>query len=207
MAYVGGRRRVAESSTGSVKEFVPYAAWTEDSLNHFLLVDLPEFKKEEVKLQVEKSGEITISGKRLVNDNNYLYFEKTYKAPSNSDLEKVTGKFEGEILYVNVPKQAQDEVSEKKILESPENKKEDEKIIRGNIQEKIINKEEMMEKLSNEEEEEEGSKREKSSMLQRAIFMVKKNSHILVTAALAFTLGVLVSRKIETCPPPPPQQD
>ncbi|WCJ35979.1 HSP20-like chaperones superfamily protein [Euphorbia peplus] len=190
----------------SVKEFVPYAAWTEDSLNHFLLLDLPEFKKEEVKLQVEKTGEIRISGERVVSDNKYLYFDKSFKAPQSSDLEKVTAKFEGEILYVNVPKK-QLVVAE----ESPGNKIE-QKYHNSIIQEKIQDHEQTAhdEMKSSDDgvqhferekkEEKKGTQNSNNSMFQRAIFMLGKNRHILLTAAFAFSLGVFVSRKFESSP-------
>ncbi|KAF2311346.1 hypothetical protein GH714_021947 [Hevea brasiliensis] len=53
MANITGKR--TRSQDHVVEEFVPSAAWTEDSHSHYLLVDLPDFRKEEVKLQVDTS--------------------------------------------------------------------------------------------------------------------------------------------------------
>ena len=64
------------------------------------------FKKEEVKLNIDGLGNITATGQRQVNEDKMVYFDQSFKLPENSDDDKISGRFEGEILYVTVPKQA-----------------------------------------------------------------------------------------------------
>ncbi|XP_021633930.1 inactive protein RESTRICTED TEV MOVEMENT 2 [Manihot esculenta] len=200
------------------QEFVPSAAWTEDSNSHYLLVDLPDFKKEEVKLQVDASGQITVRGERLVNNNKYISFEKTFKAPENSDMDNITGKFDGEILYVTLPKKVQRKEATNEIRENIEGG-----VGKDNEQEKPSSVGERASELeTNEEEEEEERKKKKErkkgsrvdefgtetvkkwgeedevSVVEKAMGILMKNRDILLTAAFAFSLGVLVSRKFDS---------
>ncbi|KAK3226385.1 hypothetical protein Dsin_006247 [Dipteronia sinensis] len=95
-----------------VHDFVPSSRWTEDSNGHYLLVDLPDFKKEEVKLQVDPSGHVTISGEQLTSEVGsyctYIFrFHQTLTLPPDSDINRVSGNLDLErgIYYVTVPKE------------------------------------------------------------------------------------------------------
>ncbi|KAJ9140421.1 hypothetical protein P3X46_031071 [Hevea brasiliensis] len=215
MANITGKR--TRSQDHVVEEFVPSAAWTEDSHSHYLLVDLPDFRKEEVKLQVDtRSGQITVSGERLANNNKYIYFEKKFKAPENSDIDKITGKFDGDILYVNLPKQVQ--------RKEPKNERENNNIEGGvkkdSEQEKPSEARERSSEKMNEEEERKkkeeskkgssvdefgretiekwGADQSSDSVVEKAMGILMKNKSILLTAVLAFSLGILVSRKFDS---------
>ncbi|XP_050222788.1 inactive protein RESTRICTED TEV MOVEMENT 2-like [Mercurialis annua] len=221
----------ASSRDHSVQEFVPSAAWTEDSEFHFLLIDLPEFKKEEVKLHVDESGQIIVSGERLVkNSNKYIYFEKAFKSPENSDIGRITGKFDGEILYVTLPKKSQAQM--KKEPENPikndqgvakdHNVKYDEGVAEDHdmkekepsddrkIGSRESHDDQEQSKLDKEGESKKGSSVDgfrkeniekwgrEGSVLEKATKMLLDNKEILLTAVLAFSLGMLVSRKLES---------
>ncbi|KAI3761320.1 hypothetical protein L1987_51732 [Smallanthus sonchifolius] len=115
MAYVHGRSPFGDRQSSSslvFEEFVPPAAWTEDSTCHYLLVDLPGFKKQELKLQVDNQTHILVSGERQVRENKYKRFEQSFELPKDADIEKITGKLEGEILYISVPKKVEQEHQE-----------------------------------------------------------------------------------------------
>ena len=64
------------------------------------------FKKEDIKLSIDGSGNMTATGQRQVNEDKMVYFDQSFKLPENSDADKISGRFEGEILYVTVPEQA-----------------------------------------------------------------------------------------------------
>ncbi|KAK9054485.1 hypothetical protein SSX86_025563 [Deinandra increscens subsp. villosa] len=108
MAHTSGRSPFggAQSSSSSLvfEEFVPPSAWTEDSTCHYLLVDLPGFKKQELKLQVDNGTHVLISGERQERENKYKRFEQSFELPKDADIQKITGKLDAEILYVSVPK-------------------------------------------------------------------------------------------------------
>ncbi|KAF5476950.1 hypothetical protein F2P56_003637 [Juglans regia] len=127
----GGRTR---RQNAVVEQIVPSSGWTEDPSTHYLLVNLPGFKKDELKLQVTGSGDLMISGERKVDEEKIVYFEQTFEVPKNTDMDKTTGKFSAEILYVTIPKQV---VEEKRTDENVEgngsgSQREDEKKSKGN---------------------------------------------------------------------------
>ncbi|KAG6745928.1 hypothetical protein POTOM_050438 [Populus tomentosa] len=198
MANNGGMRSggVADrtrSRSHVVEECVPSSAWTEDSNGHYLLVDLPDFKKEEVKLQVDNSGQIVVRGERLVNNNSkVIYFEQKFKLPENSDTDKITGKFDGEFLYVTVPKQEETSIEPEyqntatatatPTPTSDENHK--------RLEEKgSMDSNRLYWRVQGGE----------ATTLEMALEMIKKNKGILLTAVLAFSLGIIVARhKLES---------
>ncbi|KAL5064762.1 hypothetical protein RYX36_026499 [Vicia faba] len=102
---LGVIRPVARSRNPVVEEIVPNSGWTEDSTCHYLLVDLPEFKKEDVKLQVDSSGRIVVKGERQASEQKRVRFHLSFPAPTDSEVDKIAGKFDGGILYVTLPKQ------------------------------------------------------------------------------------------------------
>ncbi|KAL7606762.1 hypothetical protein Lser_V15G18351 [Lactuca serriola] len=108
MAYLPGRTTPfgdnKSSSSLTFEEFVPPSAWTEDSTYHYLLVDLPGFKRQELKLQADNKTHIVVSGERQERENKYKRFEQRFELPTNADVDKITGKLDGEILYISVPK-------------------------------------------------------------------------------------------------------
>ncbi|XP_021286979.1 inactive protein RESTRICTED TEV MOVEMENT 2-like [Herrania umbratica] len=86
-------------------KFVPPSFWTEDAKGSYLLdIDLPGFKHEEVRIELPSAGHIKIEGERIVNENKCIYIDQTFPLPENSDLDNIVGKFEGERLYITVPK-------------------------------------------------------------------------------------------------------
>ncbi|KAG2407707.1 uncharacterized protein HKW66_Vig0025290 [Vigna angularis] len=99
---VGGR---TSAGTPVLQQIVPNSGWTQDSAGHYLLVDLPEFRKEEVKLQVDSYGRIVVKGERQINAWKHDHFRLTFPAPLDSDMDRIAGKFDGGVLYVTIPKQ------------------------------------------------------------------------------------------------------
>ncbi|KAK9995992.1 hypothetical protein SO802_020678 [Lithocarpus litseifolius] len=213
---IGGR---APSRDHIVEEFVPYSGWTEDANGRYLLIDLPGFKKEEVKLSVDGSGNMTATGQRQVNEDKMVCFDQSFKLPENSDVDKISGRFDGEILYVTVPKRA---VEEKREHETVKENVSDS--ARQNVHEKPISDESWnrddhhhRDKLGNihgnDSETEKRSNRNapmgfsietiegwenESGLLGSAVKMLKRSKGIVMAAVLAFSLGVLVTRKLES---------
>ncbi|MBA0563463.1 hypothetical protein Golob_008441 [Gossypium lobatum] len=86
------------------QKIVPNSDWTHDDKASFLLVDLPGFKKEELRLELASTGHIIISGERRVDENKSVYFEESFEVPENSDTDNINAKFDGDFLHVTLPK-------------------------------------------------------------------------------------------------------
>jgi hypothetical protein len=157
-----------------------------------------DFKKEEVKLQVDNSGQIVVSGERLVNNNSkVIHFEQKFKLPENSDTDKITGKFDGEILYVTVPKQEETSV-EPEYQNTATTTTTATATATGDENHRRLEEKGSMDsyrlfsrKYWRQEDE--------ATPLEKAMEMIKKNKGILLTAVIAFSLGIIVTRhKLES---------
>ncbi|KAL8094371.1 uncharacterized protein LOC141693342 [Apium graveolens] len=77
-----------------------------DNNNDTILIYVPGFQKEQLRVQLSKSRELIVSGKRPVGDNTWQCFRKTIEVSPNCDVERITAKFklEDQILYIIQPK-------------------------------------------------------------------------------------------------------
>jgi HSP20 family protein len=96
------------------------AAWspdvdiTEDDKEYLVKADLPEMKKEDVKITVE-NGILSISGERKSEkeekskkfhriERSYGSFERTFTMPEDADAAKLTAEFKDGVLRLHMPK-------------------------------------------------------------------------------------------------------
>ncbi|XP_059643921.1 16.9 kDa class I heat shock protein 3-like [Cornus florida] len=90
------------------EEFTPLAGWTQDLNCHYLLVHLPDFMEDEVKLKHVSRGHFMVSGERQKSENRFIHFEQTFALPENADFEQNSWVFDKEILLVTIPKAIKD---------------------------------------------------------------------------------------------------
>lgn len=196
MESIASRTR---SKDHKVEEFKPASGWFDDSNCHYLVVDLPGFKKEEIKIQTDRINHVTVSGERPVKDKRSICFEETFKVPENSEIQMTSGRIEDGILTVTVPKRAPTVTEEEE--EETEHHEQD------------LNKESHDEAPKPPESEVTGRKSsgeccpsdeiikkwgEERSIFRSAMKMLNENKGIVITAVLAFSLGVWVSRKFNS---------
>lgn len=62
------------------------------------------YRKDQLRVQLAKSGNLTISGEQPVGDNIWRRFRKTIPISENCDVSKISAKFEDFILYIAQPK-------------------------------------------------------------------------------------------------------
>ncbi|XP_022735955.1 inactive protein RESTRICTED TEV MOVEMENT 2-like [Durio zibethinus] len=217
MANLGDRRPSGE-------KFVPASDWTQDAKAHYLFVDLPGFKKEQLKLELASTGHITISGEKIVDENKRIYFEQTFALPENSDMENISGKFDGDFLHVTVPRKSVVEEENKQqesgngnsnsigekisAQEEPnkhgENQSEHEEG-HGDLHERCCDDEAKGEMISNETCRVAGFPKEmirkweqEDGPLEMAMKFLKKNKGVILSVVIAFSIGVLVYRTFES---------
>src|ERR1700737_3698986 len=97
----------------SVAEWAPLVDITEDDKEYLIKAELPDVKKEDVKVAVE-NGMITIVGERkFEREENKKYhrveraygrFVRTFVVPDGADPEKVSAEFKDGVLKVHLPK-------------------------------------------------------------------------------------------------------
>ena len=112
--------RPSTAGNGGSKEAMTLTQWaplvdiTEDDKEYLLKAELPELKKEEVKVTVE-NGELTISGERKFEkeekgkkyhriERSYGSFLRSFTLPEGVSGEKVVADFSEGVLKVHLPK-------------------------------------------------------------------------------------------------------
>ncbi|GER40680.1 heat shock family protein [Striga asiatica] len=95
------RRGAAAANTNI---FEPLSDFVQEAECDTLLVYLPGFTKEQLRVQLTKSGLLKISGTRATGENKWSSFQKDFPVSANCDTTKITAKFEDGILYVRQPK-------------------------------------------------------------------------------------------------------
>jgi HSP20 family protein len=98
----------------TLPEWTPLADITEDAREYLIKAELPEMKKEDVKVTVE-NGVLTISGERKFEkeekkkkyhriERGYGTFMRSFTLPDDADFNKVNAEFKNGLLTVHVPK-------------------------------------------------------------------------------------------------------
>ena len=97
-----------------VMEWAPLVDITEDDKEYMIKADLPEIKKEDVKITVQ-DGVLAISGERKYEkeekgkkyhrvERSYGSFERSFTVPADAEEEKVSAQFKDGVLTVHLPK-------------------------------------------------------------------------------------------------------
>src|SRR5881275_3679598 len=98
----------------TLPEWTPLADITEDDKEYLIKAELPEMKKEDVKVTAE-NGVLTISGERKFEkeekkkkyhrvERGYGSFVRTFALPEDADADRVKAQFKQGILEVHLPK-------------------------------------------------------------------------------------------------------
>ncbi|XP_006646046.1 enolase-phosphatase E1-like [Oryza brachyantha] len=80
-------------------DYEPVYEWLDAGANYLLRLNVPEFKKEDFQVHVDASGRLTVRGQR-----GSLRLNKVFQLPATSNLDGITGRLEGTVLILTVPK-------------------------------------------------------------------------------------------------------
>jgi HSP20 family protein len=108
------RKNGEKKEAMTVAEWAPLVDISEDEKEYLIKAELPEVKKEDVKVSVQ-DGVLTISGERKSEKEEknkkfhrmewaYGSFERSFTLPEDADADKVAGDFKDGVLKVHVPK-------------------------------------------------------------------------------------------------------
>ena len=110
----GARRSNGEKEAMTVAEWSPLVDITEDEKEYLIKAELPEVKKEDVKLTVQDDV-LTISGERKSEkeekskkyhriERSYGSFVRSFRLPEDADGSKVAAEYKDGVLTVHLPK-------------------------------------------------------------------------------------------------------
>ncbi len=108
------RKNGEKDEAMTVAEWAPLVDVTEDDKEYLIKAELPEVKKDDVKVSVQ-DGVLTISGERKSEKEEkgkkyhrtewaYGSFSRSFTLPDDADADKVAGDFKDGVLKVHVPK-------------------------------------------------------------------------------------------------------
>ncbi|OAY45688.1 inactive protein RESTRICTED TEV MOVEMENT 2 [Manihot esculenta] len=96
------------TSTGGSVEYVDYkpvSELMEEEGANILLVHLPDFQKEHMKITyVHSTRLIRVAGERLITGNKWSMFNQTFPVPQNCDVQKIQAKIQNGVLTITMPK-------------------------------------------------------------------------------------------------------
>ena len=98
----------------TLSEWTPSVDIGENDKEYVVKAELPEVKKEDIRVNVE-DGTLCISGERRVEkeekdmkfhrlERSYGHFERTFSLPDEADADKITSEYKQGILTVHLPK-------------------------------------------------------------------------------------------------------
>jgi len=98
----------------TLPEWTPLADITEDDREYVIKAELPELRKEDVKVTVE-NGVLTMSGERKFEkeekkkkyhrvERGYGSFVRTFALPEDADADKIKAEFKHGVLEIHLPK-------------------------------------------------------------------------------------------------------
>jgi len=107
-------RRGSGKESITLPEWTPLADITEDDKEYVIKAELPELRREDVKVTVE-NGILTISGERKFEkeekkkkyhrvERGYGSFVRSFALPEDADADKVKAQFKQGMLEVHLPK-------------------------------------------------------------------------------------------------------
>uniref|UniRef100_A0ACD5T6L5 Uncharacterized protein n=1 Tax=Avena sativa TaxID=4498 RepID=A0ACD5T6L5_AVESA len=95
----------AAASTGRPTVVDPKFEWAEKAGSYVLRLALPGFRKDDLRVQVDGAGRLTVRGSRpAVTGPGSLH--KVFQLPATAAVDDITGRFEAGVLTLTVPKRA-----------------------------------------------------------------------------------------------------
>ena len=112
--FRGFPRRTGNGETLKLPDWSPQVDISEDEKEYLVTADLPEVKKEDVKVTFE-NGLLSISGERKAEkeektkkyhrvERSYGKFERDFTLPEDADASKLAAQFKDGVLKVHVPR-------------------------------------------------------------------------------------------------------
>ncbi|GJM94059.1 hypothetical protein PR202_ga10671 [Eleusine coracana subsp. coracana] len=84
-------------------EFDPVYEWLDDGGSYLLRLDLAGFNKEDFRVHVDAAGRLTV----ISQQGRAPRLHKAFQLPNTANLDGITGRFDGAVLTLTVPKQQQ----------------------------------------------------------------------------------------------------
>ncbi|KAJ4903078.1 HSP20-like chaperones superfamily protein [Raphanus sativus] len=85
-------------------EFDPVFNWKSEQGFEILTINLPGFKKEQLKVQVTSTRKVRVMGERHAGATRWIRFRKEFPIPANVNADSIAAIFQGTSLVVKLPR-------------------------------------------------------------------------------------------------------
>ncbi|CAK9135019.1 unnamed protein product [Ilex paraguariensis] len=106
-------------ATSSYEEFDPLCTWRHDGGHKTLVIHLPHFHKEQLKIHICNFGAMKISGERPLSATKRYRFSKEVKIPEDINAHDIHAKFVKGLLYIEMPKKHKESPLRKRFDRTP----------------------------------------------------------------------------------------
>ncbi|KAL0897540.1 hypothetical protein Bca101_081501 [Brassica carinata] len=98
--------RKADHATANriYNEFDPVFNWKSEQGFEILTINLPGFRKEQLKVQVTSTRKVRVMGERHAGANRWIRLRKEFPIPANINVDSIAAIFEGTNLVVKLPR-------------------------------------------------------------------------------------------------------
>ncbi|XP_057472753.1 protein RESTRICTED TEV MOVEMENT 2-like [Actinidia eriantha] len=101
------------------EDFRPTSEWKHEEQSDLLLVHLPGFVKEQLKVSIEGAHTLRIHGERVVGGNTWSRFEEEFRIAEDCNIRGIRAKFEVPTLTLTLPKKSSPKEAAKTTHEAP----------------------------------------------------------------------------------------
>ncbi|XP_055816987.1 protein RESTRICTED TEV MOVEMENT 2-like [Solanum dulcamara] len=105
------------------EDFKPVSERHQEEQAEKLVIFLPGFMKESIRVSTEGKNTVRVRGERFIGGNKWHRFQEDFQAPDNCNMRGIHAKFENGILIItmpwNMPKQLLDESTKQSPLTTP----------------------------------------------------------------------------------------
>ncbi|XP_021715219.1 inactive protein RESTRICTED TEV MOVEMENT 2-like [Chenopodium quinoa] len=114
---MANRTKTATISSPTYIDFEPYCEWKKEEGTETLDFHLPDFKKDQLIVQVNNLGVLKVSGEKpaTADGTKRNRFVKETKIPQGCDINDIRAKFSGGHLHVTMPKKASPQIEQQQM--------------------------------------------------------------------------------------------
>ncbi|CAA7402991.1 unnamed protein product [Spirodela intermedia] len=100
----------ASLETATSVELRPSIEWTSTPTAHILRVRIPGFTKEDLRVLIDSSGRLKVTGKKTTSEAEE-FLSESFELPQDSDSDKITGWYEDDCISLIIPKKPTESIS------------------------------------------------------------------------------------------------
>ncbi|XP_057763112.1 inactive protein RESTRICTED TEV MOVEMENT 2-like [Arachis stenosperma] len=110
---MGKNNTAGATINGSYEEFEPCCRWIREEKHVTVEIDLKGFKKEQLKVQTNNKGLLTIFGERPLDSSNNKWsrFHKEIRLPKDTNVNEISAKLSHGVLSIVMPKKVEEQYS------------------------------------------------------------------------------------------------